>query len=234
MKIFLSHASESKPLVRRLTEPLPPHVSMWLDRDMMGPGQRFGSRIQAAIDRECDFVLVFIDEHALASDWVRRETALALERQVALQRTYVLPVLLQPVGARMKELGIDPEDMLYLDATDASESGIAAAARTLGEELFKHCSVLIEALRNADRRRFIDDLAADLTEFSRSPSCGGHRWATASRCCRPTRPRSITCATAWRLTTGLPIASFRASRCIATASPRHGATSAACARTSVI
>jgi len=165
VKIFLSHASESKPLVRRLTEPLPPHVSMWLDRDMMGPGQRFGSRIQAAIDRECDFVLVFIDEHALASDWVRRETALALERQVALQRTYVLPVLLQPVGARMKELGIDPEEMLYLDATDASESGIAAAARTLGEELFKHCSVLIEALRNADRRRFIDDLAADLTEF---------------------------------------------------------------------
>jgi hypothetical protein len=87
VKIFLSHASESKPLVRRLTEPLPPHVSIWLDRDMMGPGQKFGSRIQAAIDRECDFVLVFIDEHALASEWVRRETALALERQVALQRT---------------------------------------------------------------------------------------------------------------------------------------------------
>ena len=165
MKIFLSHASESKPLVRRLTEPLPPHVSIWLDRDMMAPGQRFGARIQAAIARECDFVLVFIDEHALASGWVRRETALALERQAALQRTYVLPVLLQPVGGRMKELGIDPEEMLYLDATDATESGVAAAARTLGEELFKHCSVLIESLRNADRRRFIDELSAELTEF---------------------------------------------------------------------
>ncbi len=165
MKIFLSHASESKPLVRRLTEPLPPHVSIWLDRDMMAPGQRFGPRIKAAIGRECDFVLVFIDEHALASEWVRLETALALERQVALQRTYVLPVLLQPLGARMKDLGLDPEQTLYLDATDLSEHGIAASARTLGEELFKHCSVLVESLRDADRRLMLDELAAELTEF---------------------------------------------------------------------
>ena len=82
MKIFLSHASESKPLVRRLTEPLPPHVSIWLDRDVMAPGQRFGPRIESAIRRECDFVLVFIDEHALASDWVKREAALALEKML--------------------------------------------------------------------------------------------------------------------------------------------------------
>ncbi len=165
MKIFLSHASESKTLVRRLTEPLPPHVSIWLDRDMMGPGHRFGPRIEAAIRRDCDFVLVFIDEHALASDWVKRETALALQRQMDLQRTYVLPVLLQDLGPRMKELGIDPEEMLYLEATDHSDAGIAAAAGTLAEELFKHCSTMIETLRNADRRRLLDELSGELTEY---------------------------------------------------------------------
>ena len=168
MKIFLSHASESKPLVRRLTEPLPPHVAIWLDRDMMAPGQRFGPRIETAIRRECDFVLVFIDEFALVSDWVKRETALALERQVALQRTYVLPVLLQDVGPRMKELGIDPTEMLYLDATDQSDDGIAASARTLADELFKHCSVMIELLRNADRRQLLEALAAEVTEFKQA------------------------------------------------------------------
>jgi hypothetical protein len=67
MRIFLSHASESKALVVRLTEPLPPHVQIWLDRDALAAGQRFGPRIEAAIRRDCDFVLVFIDEHALAS-----------------------------------------------------------------------------------------------------------------------------------------------------------------------
>jgi hypothetical protein len=165
MKIFLSHASESKPLVRRLTETLPPHVSIWLDRDAMAPGQRFAPRIEAAIRRDCDFVLVFIDTHALQSDWVRRETALALERQQALQRAYVLPVLLQDVGADMKLLGIDPEQMLYLDATDASDEGIAASARTLADELFKHCSVLVESLRNADRRAMLDALSAEVNEY---------------------------------------------------------------------
>ena len=166
MKIFLSHASESKPLVERLTEPLPPHVVIWLDRHMMAPGQRFGPRIEAAIRRDCDFVLVFIDEHALGSDWVKRETALALQRQSDLQRTYLLPVLLQPVGAeRMKEIGIDPEELLYLDATDHSDDGIARASRTLADELFKHCSVLIESLRNADRRQFLDSFSAEVTEY---------------------------------------------------------------------
>lgn len=165
MRIFLSHASESKPLVVRLTEPLPPHVQVWLDRDALAAGQRFGPRIEAAIRRDCDFVLVFIDEHALASDWVKRETALALQRQADLQRAFVLPVLLQPLGARMKELGIDPEEMLYIDATDSSDDGVARAARLLGDELFKHSSVMIESLRNADRRAMLDALSAEVTEY---------------------------------------------------------------------
>jgi hypothetical protein len=165
MKIFLSHASESKALVRRLTQALPSHVSVWLDRDAMAPGQRFAPRIESAIRNDCDFVLVFIDEHALDSDWVKRETALALQRQQALQRAYVLPVLLQDVGARMKVLGIDPEEMLYLEATDHSDEGIAAAAHTLADELFKHCSMIIETLRSADRRRMLDELAEETTEF---------------------------------------------------------------------
>lgn len=165
MRVFLSHASESKPLVVRLTEPLPPHVQIWLDRDALAAGQRFGPRIEAAIRRDCDFVLVFIDEHALASDWVRRETALALQRQADLQRAFVLPVLLQPLGARMKELGIDPQEMLYIDATDPSDDGISRAARLLGDELFKHCSVMIESLRNADRRAMLDALSAEVTEY---------------------------------------------------------------------
>jgi len=165
MRIFLSHASESKPLVLRLTEPLPPHVQVWLDRDALAAGQRFAPRIEAAIRRDCDFVLVFIDEHALASDWVKRETALALQRQADLQRAFALPVLLQPLGERMTELGIDPAQMLYIDATDTSDAGIAQAARRIGDELFKHASVMIESLRNADRRAMLDALSAEVTEY---------------------------------------------------------------------
>lgn len=52
MKILLSHAGESKPLLRRLTETLPLHVSIWLERDMMAPGRRFGPRIETASRRQ--------------------------------------------------------------------------------------------------------------------------------------------------------------------------------------
>lgn len=165
MKIFLSHASESKALVRRITEALPHHVAIWLDRDMMATGHRFGPRIESAIQRQCDFVVVFVDPHAIASAWVQHETTLALQRQVDLQRTFLLPVLLQDVGTAMAGLGIDPEQMLYLDATDQSEAGIAASGRRLAEELFMHCSLLVETLRDADRRRLLDALAADITEY---------------------------------------------------------------------
>ena len=65
----------------------------------------------------------------------------------------------------MKLLGIDPEQMLYLDATDPSDEGIAASARTLADELFKHCSVLVESLRNADRRAMLDALSAEVSEY---------------------------------------------------------------------
>lgn len=168
MKVFLSHASESKALVRRLTEPLPQHVSVWLDRDAMASGQRFGPRIQSAIGRECDFVLVFVDEHAVASDWVQREVQLSLQRQVALQRTYLIPVLLREVDQGLKRLGLDPEETLYLDATDLSDAGIAASGARIAEELFKHCSMLVETLRSADRRQLLEDWSTELGEFQQA------------------------------------------------------------------
>ncbi len=49
LKVFLSHARPSKPLVRRVAAALPPHVECWLDQDEMGPGQKFPARIEAGI-----------------------------------------------------------------------------------------------------------------------------------------------------------------------------------------
>ena len=93
---------------------------------------------------------------------------MALQRQS--QRTFVIPVLLREgCKGALASLGLDPQETLYLDATDLSDAGIAASARTLAEELFKHCcSMLVETLRNADRRRLLDDWAGELTEFQQA------------------------------------------------------------------
>jgi hypothetical protein len=165
MKIFLSHASPSKPLVRRLTAALPPHVECWLDQDELASGQKFAKRIEDCIRNDSDFLVVFIDQPALESEWVRREVSLGLERHRDLQRPFVLPVLLDDVHERMHELGLPADEWLYLDARDLSDMGLAASAAALQAELFKHASQLVERLRSVDRRALIDGFAAELAEY---------------------------------------------------------------------
>jgi hypothetical protein len=165
MKIFLSHASVSKELVRRLTGRLPVHVERWLDQDELKTGQKFARHIEAGIRSDCDFLVVFIDAAALESDWVRREVGIGLARQQDLQRPFVLPVLIGDVRERMHEIGLPAREWLYLDARDLSDAGIAASADALQAELFKHASELVERLRNTDRRALIDTFATELAEY---------------------------------------------------------------------
>jgi TIR domain len=165
MRVFLSHATEAKPLVRRLTEKLPRHVDIWLDADELRLGQKFAQHIERGIRLECDFVIVFVDRHAVASEWVRRETELALRRGLDLQRDFVLPVLIDDVGAQLGELGLAADKFIHLDARDTSEAGLAASARLLEAELFKQASTLVEQLRSNDRRVLLDHFAGELAEF---------------------------------------------------------------------
>jgi hypothetical protein len=175
MKVFLSHANESKPLVRRLTDGLPKHVARWLDAEELATGQKFPQHIEAGIRNECDFFLVFIDEAALQSEWVKREVALGRERQRDLQRPFVLPILVGDVQARMGELGLAADEWLYLDARDLSDTGVAASGAAIAAELFKHASELVERLRTTDRRSLIDGFAAELAEFEQV----AYRWVAA-------------------------------------------------------
>lgn len=164
MKLFLSHASESKPLVERIVLSLPDHVKRWLDKTELSAGHRFGPHIEAAIAEECDFLIAFLDEHALARDWVPREIALGLRREADLRRSFVLPVLLQDVRARVAEVG-DIADRLYLPAWDHSDAGIAAVTQRLADELFAHASRTLETLRGLGRRGMLDAFASELTAY---------------------------------------------------------------------
>ena len=168
MKIFLSHASESKPRVRRIAEMLPRHVDAWLDQDELAAGRKFPDIIERAIRLQSDFTVVFVDAQALDSEWVRREVDLALRREVDLQRPFVIPVLLGDVAQRLHELGFDPGQRLSLDARDLSDEGLARSGRALADELFKLASRLIESLRSVDRRALLDAFSSELTAFQQA------------------------------------------------------------------
>jgi thioesterase domain-containing protein len=151
--------------VRRLTESLPRHVDIWLDADELRLGQKFPQHIERGIRLECDFVIVFVDRHALESPWVKREVALALQRGRDLQRSFVVPVMIDDVAPRLAELGLDAREFIYLDARDGSDPGIEASAKALEAELFKLASKMVEHLRGADRRRLLERFSAEVAEF---------------------------------------------------------------------
>lgn len=164
MKLFLSHASAAKPIVRRIVERLPKHVDCWLDQDELSPGYQFGRHIESAIAEECDFLIVFIDGPAFESEWVRHETAAGLRREADLGRPFVVPVLLADVQARIGEIGA-LEDRLYLAGWDTSDAGVADTADRLAAQLFALASRMIESQRGMGRRGLLDAFARELAAY---------------------------------------------------------------------
>lgn len=167
MRLFLSHASESKPLVRCIAERLPAHVDSWLDQDEMAAGERFGRRIEDAIAEACDYMVVFLDAAALARAWVPREVAWGLEREQSLGRPFVIPVLLEDVRTRLHEIP-QLDDRLYLMALEHSPAGLAQASAALAEQLFAHASRLVETLRSTARRSLLDAFTQELTAYKQA------------------------------------------------------------------
>ena len=161
MQIFLSHASPSKVRVRRIARHLPKHVELWLDQDELSPGYRFGRHIESAIGEACDFLIVFVDAAALESDWVKKEVAAGLRREVDLDRPFVVPVLLEDVFVRIGEIG-DLADRLFLQAWDADDGDVA---ERLAAQLFALTSRMIETQRGLGRRGLLDAFARELAAY---------------------------------------------------------------------
>ena len=163
MKVFLSHASEDKEKVRKIRDFLPRHVRVWLDEDELDLGVKFPKAIEKAIHEESDFVIVFLGHNARRSDWVERELGWALEREQALKRIFVLPVLLDDIREEIKN---DPlSERLYLSAFDHSDEGLEKAANEISKSLFAQISRHFGNFRKDAPEEFHNDLARDLTAY---------------------------------------------------------------------
>ncbi len=93
--IFLSHAHEDKPFVRRLARDLTSAgIRVWIDEAEMDVGDSLLERITASIS-EMDYLGVVISAHSSRSDWVTREVEIAMSEDVAGHRVKVLPLLLR-------------------------------------------------------------------------------------------------------------------------------------------
>ena len=218
--------------MRQLTELLPACRSGWT-ATRWRPASASDRRIRAAIETQCDF-RAGVRRRARASpptgsgrNW--RWRCSARSRCSAPSSSCAAA---RGAGA-LADLDLDPQETLYLDATDLSDAGIASA-RTLAEmSSSKHRSMLVETLQRRPpppARRL--GRRADRVPAGGLPLAGLD--AAQPRGAVGNRRPSTTCATRWPSTTAWPTASSRAWRCTR---PHHrgpGTTAAACAKTCAI
>jgi TIR domain len=91
---FLSHSSMDQDFVTHLAEVLRRHgVPIWYSRTNILGAQQWHDEIGAALKR-CDWFLLVLSPHSVASMWVKRELIFALQQNRFENR--IVPLLYQP------------------------------------------------------------------------------------------------------------------------------------------
>ena len=135
MRIFLSHASRDKATIREFKSHLPGFLDTWLDEDSLSWGTSFPAALKSSIQSGVDFLIIFLDNNALKSTWVKQELEWALEREQELKRTFVLPILLPEVD--LENLPIGFTDRLFLKLNDFERTSVESLADKATLRLFQ-------------------------------------------------------------------------------------------------
>ncbi|NVK53416.1 MAG: toll/interleukin-1 receptor domain-containing protein [Flavobacteriaceae bacterium] len=108
-KIFLSHTSFDKPIVRKFKKLLEEEgFDVWLDEDSI----LIGDSILKSIERGLlmtDYVLLFISKKALKSSWVEKEITAALTLEIEKKDNLILPIVIDEI-----ELPLFLKDKKYI------------------------------------------------------------------------------------------------------------------------
>jgi len=123
---------------------LPEHVNTWIDEKDLLAGDSVQQRIRNAIESDCDFLVVFLDDHVVKSSWVARELEWARDEEERLGRPFIIPVLVEDVD--LGDLNWLRE-RLYLRCHGYTEIDIGKLASELSSALFGWLSRDIERLR---------------------------------------------------------------------------------------
>jgi len=79
-KVFLSHNSNDKEIVRRLNDDIQKAgIQTWFDEAELLPGDYLINKIDKAISQKCKVLIVCLTKNSISSDWVRTEIRWALE-----------------------------------------------------------------------------------------------------------------------------------------------------------
>lgn len=134
MKIFFSHNSRDKPLLREIMHYFPYYIPVWIDEDEIIAGEDLFNKIKSVIKTKTDVVVFFLSIEALNSSWVNREIEWALDHEKLLRRPFIIPVILDE-----KCMDYLPKEFIsrkYLVCNNFTSTGINNFAKELYDVLF--------------------------------------------------------------------------------------------------
>lgn len=134
MRIFLSHKSRDKELVRAVKERLPEFLQPWLDDESLYWSASLRESLRKEINANSDFVIIFLGPDTLTSEWVKMELREALVRETELGRTFVLPVVVE--WNKDKAMPPELDGRLYLELARGSR-GVERLAEDIVLKLFQ-------------------------------------------------------------------------------------------------
>lgn len=94
-KVFLSHSSVDKSIVISVALDLQENgISTWLDAFDILPGESITSKINKGLE-ECEFVLLFLSNNSVKSNWVTKEWETMLWDEINSGKIKIIPVKLE-------------------------------------------------------------------------------------------------------------------------------------------
>ncbi len=140
MKIFLSHDSADKSIVRQIGEALPERFTPWIDEDEILPGENISQCIDQAIENECHFFVLFLGKNTTNKKWVKHEIEKARSKETDENRPFLIPFLLDDNIPEFNSL----KDKKHIKLFNRTPHQIEAASKELTSSLDNHIRQLIE------------------------------------------------------------------------------------------
>jgi len=142
---------------------LPSFLNTWLDEDSLSWGDSFSTELRTTIQSGVDFLIIFLDTEALNSKWVTQELEWALQRELQLKRTFVLPILLPEVA--LGKLPVGFSERLFLRLNDFTQASVEDLAKRATLKLFQlvaesYSSLQLEIPRGKSLKSARDELSA--------------------------------------------------------------------------
>jgi len=135
MKVFFSHSSKQKAVVRQIAGRLKAPLSPWIDEWEIVAGDQLLVVLESTIAVEAAFLVACLDTNALRSQWVLKELQWALQKECSLNRHFIVPIILEAeVAVEAKDLF---GDRVWLQCHSFQESDVNHVGDRLYDELFK-------------------------------------------------------------------------------------------------